>query len=75
MRSLIEPRNRHSRHLLVGHSHVSLLAAGAAVAADIRVFSSGAPANVERVLARTFTHDIGDRVEFTVANPADIQEN
>ena len=52
----------------------SVSAASASLAADIRVFSSGAPANVARVLAERFTRDIGDRVEFTVANPAGIQE-
>jgi molybdate transport system substrate-binding protein len=52
----------------------SVSAASASLAADIRVFSSGAPADVAKVLAERFTRDTGDRVEFTVANPAGIQE-
>jgi molybdate transport system substrate-binding protein len=52
----------------------SVSAASASFAADIRVFSSGAPADVAKVLAERFTRDTGDRVEFTVANPAGIQE-
>ena len=52
----------------------SVSAASASLAADIRVFSSGAPAEVAKVLAERFTRDTGDRVEFTVANPAGIQE-
>jgi molybdate transport system substrate-binding protein len=48
--------------------------AGSATAADIRVFSSGAPAEVEKVLAAQFTRESGHRVVFTVANPAIIQQ-
>jgi molybdate transport system substrate-binding protein len=52
---------------------VTVLAAGAAVAAEIRVFSSGAPAEVEKVVAAKFTQETGHQVVFTVATPADIQ--
>ena len=57
----------------------ALLVASASVAssspaADLRVFSSGAPADVAKVLAEKFTRETGDRVVFTVANPAGIQE-
>ena len=48
--------------------------AGNATAADISVFSSGAPAGVEKVLAAQFTRESGHRVVFTVANPALIQQ-
>ncbi len=51
----------------------SVTFAGAAAAADIRVFSSGAPAEVEKTVAATFTRDTGHRVLFTIATPADIQ--
>jgi len=51
----------------------SVTAAGTSVAADIRGFSSGAPADVAKLLAEKFTRDTGHRVEFTVANPAGIQ--
>jgi molybdate transport system substrate-binding protein len=44
-----------------------------AAGAEIRVFSSGAPAEVERRLAATFTQATGHQVIFTVATPADIQ--
>jgi molybdate transport system substrate-binding protein len=44
------------------------------MAADVRVFSSGAPADVAKLLADKFTRDTGHRVEFTVANPAGIQQ-
>src|SRR3954469_10047215 len=48
--------------------------AGSAAAAEISVFSSGAPAGVEKVLAAQFTRETGHRVAFTVANPAIIQQ-
>ena len=54
---------------------LSLCLAGSAAAADIRVFSSGAPAEVEKVLAAQFARESGHRVVFTVANPAIIQQN
>ena len=53
---------------------LSVCLAGSATAADIRVFSSGAPAEVEKVLAAQFTRESGHRVVFTVANPAIIQQ-
>jgi molybdate transport system substrate-binding protein len=53
---------------------LSLCLAGSAAAADLRVFSSGAPAAVERVLAAQFARERGHHVEFTVANPAVIQQ-
>jgi molybdate transport system substrate-binding protein len=43
-------------------------------AADIRVFTSGAPAEVQKVLARPFAEATGHRVLFTVGNLAAIQE-
>jgi len=52
---------------------LSVCLAGSATAADISVFSSGAPAEVEKVLAAQFTREGGYRVVFTVANPAIIQ--
>lgn len=54
---------------------LSLCLAGSAAAADIRVFSSGAPAEVEKVLAAEFARESGHRVVFTVANPAIIQQH
>jgi len=44
-----------------------------ATAAEIRVFSSGAPAEVEKAVAAAFTRASGHQVVFTVATPADIQ--
>ena len=43
-------------------------------AADIRVFSSGAPAEVAKQLVAKFGQESGNRVLFTVANPAVIQQ-
>jgi molybdate transport system substrate-binding protein len=51
----------------------SLVTAGDATAVDIRVFSSGAPAEVEKVIAAQFMRETGHRVTFTVATPAEIQ--
>jgi molybdate transport system substrate-binding protein len=55
---------------------VVLLAATAlpAAAADISVFSTGAPSVVLKVLAGKFTHDTGHQVEFTVATPGQLQK-
>ena len=53
---------------------LSVCLAGSATAADISVFSSGAPAGVEKVLAAQFTRESGHRVVLTVANPALIQQ-
>ncbi|HZD64100.1 MAG TPA: substrate-binding domain-containing protein, partial [Xanthobacteraceae bacterium] len=53
---------------------LSMCLAGSATAADIRAFSSGAPAEVEKVLAARFAREHGHRVLFTVANPATVQQ-
>jgi len=45
-----------------------------ALSADIHVFTSGAPAEVQKVLARPFTEATGHRVLFTVANLSAVQE-
>jgi molybdate transport system substrate-binding protein len=47
---------------------------GGALAADIQVFSSGAPAEVAQRLAAKFAQESGHRISFTVANPATIQQ-
>jgi molybdate transport system substrate-binding protein len=52
----------------------SVSAVSPSLAADLRVFSAGAPADVAKLLADKFTRDSGDRVEFTMANPAGIQD-
>ena len=49
------------------------LAGSPAAAADISVFSSGAPSAVLKVLAVSFARDTGNRVEFTVGTPGDLQ--
>src|ERR1700716_910013 len=51
----------------------AVVAASTAMAAEIRVFSSGAPAEVEKAVAAKFTQETGNQVVFTVATPADIQ--
>jgi molybdate transport system substrate-binding protein len=43
-------------------------------AAEIRVFTSGAPAEVQKILARPFTAATGHRVLFTVGNLSAIQD-
>lgn len=55
---------------------LAILAGGtrSSQAADIRVFTSGAPAEVQKVLAGPFTETTGHRVLFTVGNLAAIQE-
>src|SRR6266550_5503054 len=50
------------------------MAVSAACAADIRIFSSGAPAEVAKQLAAKFARESAHRVVFTVANPAVIQQ-
>jgi len=45
-----------------------------ALAADIRVFTSGAPAEVQKVLARSFSEATGHRVQFTVGNLSAVQD-
>jgi len=44
-----------------------------AAAADISVFSTGAPSAVLKVLAVAFARDTGNHVEFTVGTPGDLQ--
>jgi len=44
-----------------------------AAAAEINVFSSGAPSAVLKVLAAAFARDTGNHVEFTVGTPGDLQ--
>ena len=51
----------------------SVTTAGTCVAADISVFTSGAPAEVAKVLSAGFTRETGHRLELSVANPAGIQ--
>src|SRR6185503_17685498 len=55
---------------------VTLVAATAlpATAADIGVFSTGAPSVVLKVLAAKFTRDTGHQVAFTVATPGELQK-
>jgi len=50
-----------------------VLAGSPVAAADISVFSSGAPSAVLKVLAGAFTRDTGNQVEFTVGTPGDLQ--
>src|SRR5262245_3821479 len=45
-----------------------------ALSADINVFTSGAPSEVQKVLARPFTEATGHRVLLTVSNLAAVQE-
>jgi molybdate transport system substrate-binding protein len=76
MRSLIDASQRRAMAFICALGAamlVTVLAAGAAVAAEIRVFSSGAPAEVEKAVAAKFTQETGHQVTFTVATPADIQ--
>ena len=49
------------------------LSASSAAAADISVFSSGAPSAVLKELAVAFTRDTGHRIDFIVATPGDLQ--
>ncbi len=75
MRTLIGAWQRHSpaRVLSMLVLAAATTAASAALAADINVLSSGAPAEVEKLLAAKFARETGHRVLFTVANPAVIQ--
>jgi molybdate transport system substrate-binding protein len=63
--------------LTLGHAlyAAALLALGGgpAAAADISVFSSGAPSAVLKVLAGEFTRATGTHVQFTVGTPGDLQ--
>src|SRR4029079_19126307 len=49
------------------------VAGSPATAADISVFSSGAPSAVLKVLATAFARETGSHVEFTVGTPGDLQ--
>jgi len=44
-----------------------------ATAAEISVFSSGAPSAVLKVLAVAFARETGNHIEFTVGTPGDLQ--
>jgi molybdate transport system substrate-binding protein len=57
-------------------SAAALAALGArpCAAADVGVFTSGAPAEVEKALAAKFTEMTGDRVLFTVGTVREIQD-
>jgi molybdate transport system substrate-binding protein len=44
------------------------------IAAEINVFTSAAPAEVEKTLAGQFTQATGDRIRFTVGTVREIQE-
>jgi len=65
--------NAHAVIRLPGLAVLATFVVWPAVAADVSVFSSGAPAEVEKAVAARFTRDTGHRVIFTVAPPADIQ--
>jgi molybdate transport system substrate-binding protein len=75
METLIAPSRRTPAHVLFTMVTLaaSLIAAGNSVAADISVFSSGAPADVTKLLAARFAQDAGQRFAFIVANPAGIE--
>ena len=49
------------------------VAGSPATAADISVFSTGAPSAVLKILAVEFARDTGNQVEFTVGTPGDLQ--
>ena len=49
------------------------VAGSSATAADISVFSTGAPSAVLKILAVAFARDTGNQVEFTVGTPGDLQ--
>jgi molybdate transport system substrate-binding protein len=49
------------------------VAGSPAAAADLSVFSSGAPSAVLKVLAMAFMRDTGNQLEFTVGTPGDLQ--
>lgn len=63
----------HSLFLLAGTVMMLLPGAGRSFAADIRVFSSGAPADVEKVIAAMFARQNEHQVVFTVAPPGAIR--
>jgi molybdate transport system substrate-binding protein len=72
---------RHALNIRIGGAALSatVLALSApgmrpAAAADIAVFTSAAPAEVEKALAAKFTQTTGDRVLFTVGTVKEIQD-
>ena len=65
-----QQRRRLARAIAV----VPLALSMTAGAAEIRVFTSGAPAEVQKRLAVEFARDAGHRVTFTVGNPAGIRQ-
>jgi molybdate transport system substrate-binding protein len=71
---------RHSLTRHIGGVAICSAAAFAALgprpcaAADVGVFTSAAPAEVEKVLAAKFTEATGDRVLFTVGTVREIQD-
>ncbi|MEW6453117.1 MAG: substrate-binding domain-containing protein [Pseudomonadota bacterium] len=48
--------------------------AGVAAAAEVRVFSSGAPSEVAKAIGVAFARDSGHAVSFAVATPGEIQK-
>jgi molybdate transport system substrate-binding protein len=74
METLIGARQRNALACLLRAVALAVSMMSTAVAADIRVFSSGAPADVAKVLAAKFAEQTGHGVLFTVANPATIQQ-
>ena len=59
-------------HALYAAALLTLVGSPAA-AADISVFSTGAPSAVLKVLAVAFARDTGHYIEFTVGTPGDLQ--
>jgi molybdate transport system substrate-binding protein len=77
MRTLIDPRQISTlarRLCAAAVLAAAMTTAGAAFAADIHVFTSGAPAEVEKVLAGQFARETGHHVVFTVAPPTTIRQ-
>jgi molybdate transport system substrate-binding protein len=54
---------------------VFVTGAGFASAAEIRVYSSGAPAEAAKAIAADFAHETGHTLTFTVGQPAIIQND
>ena len=59
--------------IIIGALHALILVTEEATAADIRVFSGGAPREVLRQIAPDFERATGHRVEFTFALVSEIQ--
>jgi len=53
---------------------VLVLGAGPSVSADLRVFTSGAPAEVQKAFAPTFVKSTGNRVLLTIGTLSEIRE-